>query len=120
MAEKTDGRSKRNRSFSYVTVPYTSISDSTVKVTDDDVKAYMNKHQAEFKQEEEARGISYVTFDAFPNAEDSAAALNTVTNLKPEFQAATDPAAYLARVSSETPYLDAYILGSKHASTKCR
>ena len=113
MAEKTVADQGAMASFSYATVPYTSISDSAVTVTDEDVRSYIKKHEPEFKQDEEARSISYVTFDAFPNGQDTATTLNTINNLKADFEAATDPEQYLVRVSSETPFLDAYILGSK-------
>jgi peptidyl-prolyl cis-trans isomerase D len=113
MAEKTIADQNAIASFSYVMVPFTSISDSTIKVTDDDIKSYVDKHKEEFKQEDEVRSVSYVSFSAFPNAQDSANVFNSVNNLKAEFAAAPDPAAYLARVSSETPYLNSYIIGSK-------
>ncbi|HEX8332475.1 MAG TPA: peptidylprolyl isomerase [Segetibacter sp.] len=113
MAEKTLADQSAMASFTYVSVPYTSISDSAVKVTDDDVRAYMNKHKKEFEQEEETRSISYVTFDAFPNRQDTLNAYNQVMTLKNEFASAPDVKGYLARVSSEIPYLDAYTPGSK-------
>ena len=113
MAEKTMADQNSIAGFSYVTVPYTSISDSAIKVTDNDVKAYVDKHKEEFKQEEEGRSISYVSFNALPNGQDSVTVLNNINNLKADFAAATDPEAYLARVSSETPYLNSYIMGSK-------
>ena len=40
MAERTMADQNAVASFSYVTVPYTSITDSTIKVTDDDVRLY--------------------------------------------------------------------------------
>ncbi len=113
LAEKTVADQSAATSFSYAMVPYTSISDSAITVSDDDIKNYMKAHESEFQQEEESRSISYVSFDAYPNSEDSAKTLNAITALQNDFATATDPAAYLSRVSSETPYLDGYILGSK-------
>ncbi len=113
MAEKTVADQNAISSFSYVMVPYTSISDSAVKVTEDDIDNYISKHKEEFKQEEDTRSVNYVTFNALPTAQDSAAVLNQVNALKSEFETATDASAYLNRVSSETPFLDAYVLGSK-------
>ncbi len=112
MAEKSLADQNSIANISYVSVPYASIADSTIKVTDDDVKAYVDKHAEEFKQDEEIRSVSYVSFSAFPNGEDSAAVYNQINNLKADFAASTDAASYLARVSSETPYLDAYVMGS--------
>lgn len=113
MSEKSLADQNAIVGFSYVAVPYTSISDSTIKISDEDVKSYVNKHKEEFKQDEEVRSISYVSFNAFPNNQDSTNVYNLVNNMKSEFAAATDQQNYLTRVSSETPYLDAYVLGSK-------
>lgn len=113
MAEKQIADNNLLTSFSYVAVPYTTIVDSTIKVTDADVEAYMSKHPTEFKAEEATRGISYVTFNALPNGTDSAAALNSVVTLQNDFATATDAPAYLGRVGTDLPFSDAYVLGSK-------
>jgi peptidyl-prolyl cis-trans isomerase D len=67
-AEKAD--SKNFASISYVSIPYSDISDSTVKVSDDDIKQYVSKHKELFKQEA-GRTISYLTFSQLASAEDS-------------------------------------------------
>ena len=113
MSEKSLADQNAIAGFSYVAVPYTSISDSTIKISDDEIKSYVDKHKEEFKQDEEVRSISYVAFNAFPNNQDSTTVYNQVNNMKSEFAMAADQQNYLTRVSSETPYLDAYVLGSK-------
>ncbi len=113
MAEKTLADQNAVARFSYVSVPYTSINDSSVKVTDDDIKDYINKHKEAFKQDESARSVSYVVFNASPSASDTAKTLNQLNNLKNEFAAAADPEAFLARAGTENPYLNGYTLGSK-------
>ncbi len=113
MAEKTIAEESAVARISYVTVAYSTIVDSTIQVSDDEVKAYMNAHKSEFKQDEAGRSISYVSFNAAPNGKDTAAALAQVENLKSEFANATEAEAYLGRVSSETPYFNGYVLGSK-------
>lgn len=99
--------------ISYVSVPYTTITDTTIKASDDDVKAYMNKHKEMFKQDEAVRTISYVSFNASPSAADTAKALESVNNLKNEFASTNDPEAFLGKVASELPYYNGYTLGSK-------
>jgi peptidyl-prolyl cis-trans isomerase D len=113
MAERTLADQNAVARFSYVNVAYTSVSDSSVKVSDDEVKDYMNKHKEEFKQDEASRSVSYVAFNASPSASDSAKVFTQLNNLKRDFAAATDPDTYLARVGSETPYYNGYTLGSK-------
>ncbi len=98
-------------SISYVAVPYTTVSDSAVKVTDEDINTYVRKHKNEFKQEE-SRSISYVIFDAAPSAADSAAALSEVSKQYSAFASSTDAAQFLIANSSTTAYFDGYVLKS--------
>ncbi len=109
MAEKTNADNNSIASFSYVFVPYSTLSDSAFKVSDDEVKAYMNAHKAEFQQEEESRSIQYITFDAFPSAADTAAVKNQLESLKPEFAAASNMEAFIAKTSSDMPYYNGFI-----------
>ncbi|HEX8357182.1 MAG TPA: peptidylprolyl isomerase [Segetibacter sp.] len=113
MAEKMLSDQNIIARFSYVTVPYSTISDSTIKVTEGDVTAYINKHKELFKQDEATRSVSYVAFNASPSAADSLKVLTQLNNLVPEFASATDNEVFLARVSSDQPFLNSYTLGSK-------
>ena len=98
-------------SISYVAVPYTTISDSAVKVTDEDINAYVRKHKNEFKQTE-SRSISYVVFDAAPTSTDSAAALSEVVKAKDSFATTTDAAQFIIANNSTTAFFDGYVLKS--------
>ena len=55
--------------FKYAAVPYRTIPDSLVKVTKDDIQAYINKHKDEFKADE-SRDIKYVFIPLKPSAKD--------------------------------------------------
>ncbi|MDG3584058.1 peptidylprolyl isomerase [Galbibacter pacificus] len=46
----------------YVKIPYTSIPDSTVNVSDSEIESYVKKHENEFKQES-SRDVRYVYFE---------------------------------------------------------
>lgn len=98
-------------SINYVVIPYGGISDSTVKVTDEDINAYVRKHKNEFKQEE-SRAISYVLFDAAPNSSDSASALKQVVEKKEPFLNSPDPGQFVTSNNSVVAYYDAYVLKS--------
>lgn len=98
---------------SFVTVPYASIVDSAVKVSDDDIKKYINEHKKEFEQKDETRSINYVVFSAAPTAADTAATLAQVEALKAQFASATDPGAFVTQQGSTIPYYDAYVGKSK-------
>ncbi|MBL7885461.1 MAG: peptidylprolyl isomerase [Flavobacterium sp.] len=56
-------------SFDFVAVPFSSIKDSDIKVTDEDYLNYMKKHEKRFKSEG-TREIEYVVVDDKPSAED--------------------------------------------------
>ncbi|BAV09745.1 peptidyl-prolyl cis-trans isomerase D [Filimonas lacunae] len=109
MAEKTNADNSAIANISYVYVPYSTVTDSTVKVSDDEIAAYVSKHPNEFKQEEETRSISYVTFDASANGSDTAAALNLINELKPEFATTSDAKSFLGTKGTENPYYDGYV-----------
>ncbi len=109
LLEKQQADNNALASFSYVYVPYLSVNDSTVKVTDDEIAAYVSKHAKEYKKTDETRSISYVTYSAAPSGADSAAALNQVSSLKAEFAAAKDAQAFLTKVGTELPFYDSYV-----------
>lgn len=57
--------------FDYVYLPFTSINDDEVKVSDDEIKQYMKKNEKKYKAEP-SRDIEYVLFENKPSAEDEA------------------------------------------------
>lgn len=120
MLEKQVADNNAITSFSYVYLPYVSVSDSLAKVSDDDIAAYLKKHSREFKKEDETRSVSYVTFSASPNHDDSLAALNQVENLKKEFTetAPADIESFLTKVGSDLPYYNSYFSKNKMQQTR--
>ena len=98
----------------YVRVPYTSIADSTIVVTKDEIAAYINERKEEYKQEE-ARDIQFVYFEEKPSVEDEAAIQESIKDLLgdtveyieernttdtiPGFRNTTDVETFLARNS---------------------
>ncbi|HUQ64813.1 MAG TPA: peptidylprolyl isomerase [Flavitalea sp.] len=112
LVEKINTDNSQKAAISYVNIPFTTISDSTVKVSDDEIKDYVNNHKEEYQQEE-TRSIEYVMFDAGPTQVDSAAILAQVNAIKNEFSTTTDLSSFMIRNGSETPYNDAFELKSK-------
>ena len=94
-----------------VGVPYTSISDSTIKVTDDEVAAYIKENAAAFQVEEASKSINFVGFSAAPTSADSMSVLNSITALKADFQAAPDAAVFLNKAGSDLPFYNSFISG---------
>lgn len=54
----------------YVVKRYTSIPDSAVTVSEDELRAYYNSHQYKYKNSTASRDIEYVSFDASPTGRD--------------------------------------------------
>lgn len=64
----------------YVRVPYTSIADSAVTVSKDEISSYINNHKEDFKQEK-ARDFQFVYFEEKPSLEDEKAVEEKVLSL---------------------------------------
>lgn len=62
----------RKVNFDYVTVPYSTINDDEVKVSDDEIIAYMKKHPKRYKSEN-TRSVEYVLFENKPSEADEKA-----------------------------------------------
>ncbi|MEJ7767996.1 MAG: peptidylprolyl isomerase [Chitinophagaceae bacterium] len=112
MLEKINTDNSTVASISYINVPYSSIPDSSLSVSDQDITSYINEHKDEFKQGN-TRNISYVVFNAAPSQNDTAALYNQLLQLKNEFATTNDVPAFLVRNGSEVNYFDGYILKSK-------
>ena len=98
--------------ISYVAIPYSVISDSAIKVTDDDIEKYLEKNKIKYKQEA-GRMISYVAFSGAPNAKDTADAKKFIEGLKPQFVSDTNAKTFLARNTTAINFFDGYTLKSK-------
>lgn len=112
MIEKINADNGTIASISYVNVPYSSIADSAVTVSDEEINTYISKNKEEYKQTD-TRNFSYVVFDASPSRADSQALYTQLTQLRNEFATATEIPAFLVRNGSEVNYFDGYVLKSK-------
>jgi peptidyl-prolyl cis-trans isomerase D len=109
MAEKLLSDASQIASISYVVDPYSSIADSTIKISDDQINEYISKHKDQYEQKV-SRSIAYVAFSAAPTQADSGAIRQQMINLKGEFATTGDVVAFLARNETDGgDYDDAYI-----------
>lgn len=105
MQKKDSEDNQKFSNISFVTVPYSDISDSTVKVTDEEVNDYVSKHKEQFKQEA-GRTISYVNFSQLPSKEDSQFVYNSLSELKTSFAADSNTKSFVARNLSTVEFRD--------------
>lgn len=67
-------------SFDYVTIPYNTVNDDQVKVTDEEITAYVKKHPKQFKTMP-SRKVEYVFIENKPSKEDEAQAKQVIEDL---------------------------------------
>ena len=112
MAEKLNSDRSQVATISFVNLPYQTIKDSSITVSDAEIEKYLDSHKDLYEQPE-SRSISFVSFNAAANAGDSATLVQQVAGLKNEFATTKDIDGFLARNGTETGYEDAYVLKSK-------
>ncbi len=86
----------------YIAQPYYAIADSTVSVSDSEIKKLYNQKKEQYKQEPN-RTVQYISFDVVPSEQDFAEAAQWINNLKEEF-ATTDEIALVVNSNSDIPY----------------
>ncbi len=91
----------------FVSLPYASVPDSAVSVTERDLERFYDDHRDEFERKR-AYTLSYVKITKAPTASDTSAVIEEIQRLKPRFEAAEDDSLFLIQNFSERPYTDAY------------
>lgn len=120
---KTEHKLENDKiSISFVKVPYSSIPDSLVTISDRDIKKYINANAEEYEVEE-SRSIEYVVFDETASVEDNLEIENGLKKLLepqvifnevsqseetlPSFSQTDNVKEFIAEYS-ETPYDETY------------
>ena len=103
---------KLNAEFVYL--PYTSISDSLVKIKKSEVESYIKKHEDDYKVDA-SRDINYVTFEILPTVEDENVLKAEVFSLIEDFKLATNDNLFLSENESYSN-LDASFLYKNQVS----
>jgi len=80
--------------FSYIMKNFSSIADSSVKITQSDLESYYSRHRAEFRKTA-LRDLEYVTFDIVPSEDDIRQAEEWIERTSVEFSEAADPVQFI-------------------------
>ncbi len=91
--------------ISYLSVPYASISDDQVNVTDNDYQEYYDAVKESFKRGTEQVSVKYTLFPVKPSLADSNEAISEISEYREEFLEAED-AHVFAYQSSNAPVYD--------------
>jgi peptidyl-prolyl cis-trans isomerase D len=101
--EAKDDYEAKNKlvNFKYAELNYASLPDNKVTLTDDDYSSYYNDHKAKFKNAAELRSFQYVSFNAAPSKDDTAAVKTEIDKLAGQFKTTTSDSLFV-QVNAET------------------
>lgn len=105
-AKESLGTKNRQVNIQYIQLPFSSMPDSAVAVTDKELKDYYNTHKDDYKQNE-SRTIEYITFDVKASESDDAKTLRWIEEAKPEFETVADNPQYI-NANSDSRFEDVY------------
>ena len=97
--------------FNFVSQAFSSISDSTITVSNAEISKLYNERKEAFKQNE-TKTIDYIAVNITPSQEDHAEALKHMESVKQELLS-TSEVAGIVNDNSDTPYKDAYATSSE-------
>ncbi len=100
-AEKEYQAQTTKASLRYLFVPFYSVVDTTIKVTDSQLEDYLAKHKDEYKGFD-SRTIQYVSFSMVPTKEDSVELYNRIKDLARGLATSTSDSTF-ARLNSDVP-----------------
>lgn len=102
---KRDYKNKETKGdFKFLYVPYTTIADSTIKVTDAELEGYMRDHADEYKGQE-TRSIEYYSLSIDPSPEDSTQFAKEIRDIAKDFAKSDNDSSFaLSRSDDGQPY----------------
>ena len=100
--------SQTNADLTYVVQNYYTIPDSTVKVTDDEIRKFYENHKKNFKLPVPVAKITYFSREISPSDADFAEVEKQANEAAKKLKETENPAAIVADYS-EAPYKDAFV-----------
>ena len=85
-------------------IPFSSIADSTITVSNDEIKALYKERKETYKQNIETRNIKYIDVLVTPSEQDRTDVLNEVTEYANQMAETTDMAAFIRTTGSVVPF----------------
>lgn len=105
-AKEKYNESAENSDVAYVMQSYSTIPDSTITISDSELKALYEKRKELFKQQE-SRVVNFIAVDILPSQEDHDKISADIEKLKDEFVASSN-VADLVNENSDIPYVDVF------------
>ena len=85
-------------------LPYSSINDNDVQVSDADLKAKFEEQKEQFKQTVESRDIKYVGFQVVASAADRAELMKSMSDASAKLESGANAAEVVRKAQSQFPY----------------
>ena len=90
-------------------VPYSSINDSTITVSNEEIKALYNKKKESFEQPVETRNIKYIDVLVTPSDEDRKEVLDEVTEYSTQLANVADMSTFVRSTNSVVPFSEVVV-----------
>ena len=88
-AENSLQAGSKSVNFDYIALPYSSVSDDEISITEKDLKDYYETHKQDYEQEQ-SRRIEYITYAVTPSEADYADAEKWINDIKSDFETTED------------------------------
>lgn len=101
---RTKGRDNgQTVNASVVSLPYSSITDSSLSVSNSEILTYARKHNNTYKQNA-SRDIEYIKLEVSPSSEDSTRMLEWATEIAEKFETTNNDSLFVSSMGSETMF----------------
>ena len=90
-------------------IPYSSINDSTITVSNEEIKALYNKKKETFEQPVETRNIKYIDVLVTPSDEDRKEVLDEVTEYSTQLANVADMSTFVRSTNSVVPFSEVVV-----------
>ena len=85
-------------------IPYSTIKDAEVQISDADIKAKYNEQKEQFRQYVESRDIKYVDFQVVASKADRDALMKTMQDAQQQLESGVVPAEAVRKAQSQVAY----------------
>ncbi|MFB6343295.1 SurA N-terminal domain-containing protein [Saccharicrinis sp. FJH62] len=108
-AEFVTENSKKSKNIEFFSKPFTSVKDSTLKVSDSEIETYYSAHKDDYKQDA-SRKIEYVEFDIKASDKDDADVKEWAEKAATEIKSINDQEeiARYVNLNSDSRFVDRY------------
>ena len=101
MMKRAIAENNNTTDVNFVMIPFGYQQDSTIKVSDSEIKSYYDSHKKLFRQQA-SRDMEYVVYEVKPSQSDIAAAKKALSDVLPEFASTTNLKSFILKNSDRS------------------